>query len=166
MTTRTSGLAALTGALFLAIKAVGILVTGAQVPFLFEAAPACLGLCVLTLPRALGLEGRRRVATGLAGGVALAAGLVAVVADVIGEVWGPGLGVAMLAVSVGAVVAGWQPRGWTDRALLAAGVVPYPALLLGGALEPLDERLLEVGLLPIAATWAWVGIRLLRGGTG
>ena len=166
MTRWASGIAALTGAVFLAIKALGILATGEQVPFLFEAAPACLGLAVLTLPGSVDLHGGRRTATIVAGGVAVAAGVVALAADVAGEVWGPGLGVAMLAVTTGALVAGWSPDDWTDRALLVAGVAPFPSLALGGVLEPFDERLLEVGLLPISAAWAWVGLRLLRGRTG
>ena len=166
MTRRTSGLAALTGATFLAIKSLGILVTGEQVPFLFEAAPACLALCVLTLPDALGMTGRRAMVTTVVGGMSVAVAVASFLAGLVEEVWGPGLGLAMLGVSVGSLVAGWRPQDWTDRALLVAAVVPYPALLLGAALEPVDERLLEVGLLPIAAAWAWVGIRLLRGRVG
>ena len=69
----------------------------------------------------------------------------------------------MLGVSAGALVAAWSPSDWTDRALLVAAVTPFPATALGGALEQIDERLLEIGLLPIAAAWSWVGIRLLRG---
>jgi len=166
VTRRISGLAALVGATFLAIKSLGILVTGEQVPFLFEAAPACLGLCVLTLSDARGTTGQRPTVTTAVGGMSLAVAVASFVADLAGEEWGPGLGLAMIGVSVGALVAGWRPQGWTDRALLAAAVVPYPALLLGGALERVNERLLEVALLPVAAAWAWVGIRLLRGRVG
>ena len=166
MTRRTSGLAALTGAAFLAIKSLGILVTGEQVPFLFEAAPACLALCVLTLAGALGMTGRRATVTTVIGGLSVAVAVAALLTDLAGELWGLGLGLAMLGVSAGALVAAWSPSDWTDRALLVAAVTPFPATALGGALEQIDERLLEIGLLPIAAAWSWVGIRLLRGRAG
>ena len=155
-------MAALTGAAFLVIKSLGILVTGEQVPFLFEAAPTCLGLCVLTLPGALGLTGRRATLTAVIGGMSVAVAVAALLADVTDEVWGVGLGLAMLGVSAGCLVAAWDPADWTDRALLVAAVAPFPATALGGALEPIDERLLETGLLLIAAAWAWVGVMLLR----
>jgi hypothetical protein len=153
----------LVGAGFFAIKAGGILATGEQVPWLFEAAPAVLGLCILTLPGALGLTGTRSAVTAMVGGSAIAIDVAALVADATGEEWGLGLAFAMIGVSTGALVAGWDPRGWMDRALLTAGVAPFVGLALGGALEAVDERLLEVGVLLIAAAWAWVGVLLLRG---
>ncbi|RYP81048.1 hypothetical protein EKO23_24130 [Nocardioides guangzhouensis] len=159
---RISGLAALVGAGFFAIKSVGVLATGEQVPFLFEAAPAVLGLCVLTLPGALGITGGRSAVVAMVGGMVIAVGVAALVADAAGEDWGPGLGLAMLGASVGAVIAGWGRQDWTDGALLVAGLMPVPALALGGILQLADDRLLEVGLLLIAAAWAWVGVRLLR----
>ena len=159
---RTSGFAALGGAGFFTVKSVGILATGGQVPYLFELAPALLGLCVLTLPGALGMTGGRASVTAMIGGMVIAVTLAAVLADLVGEVFGPGLGVAMLGVSAGALIAGWDPKDWTDRALLVAAVAPFPALALGGALETIDERLLEIGLLLVAAAWVWVGVALLR----
>ena len=159
---RTRGISALVGAGFFAVKSGGILATGEQVPYLFETAPACLGLCLLTLPAATGLPGPRASATVAIGGMVIAVTLAAVLADIVGELWGPGLGLAMFGVTAGALTAGWNPDDWTDRALLVAAVVPFPALAVGGALETVDERLLEIGLLLIAAAWAWVGVALLR----
>jgi hypothetical protein len=160
---RTSGLAALLGAGCFAVTAVGTLVTGDRVPWLFEVAPPVLGLCLLLLPTALGLVGSRGAVTAMVGGMVMAVGAAAVVADVVGESWGPGVAIAMIGVSTGALVAGWDPRSWMDRALLAAAVSPFVGLAVGGALEDVDDRLLDLGLFLVAGAWAWVGALLLRG---
>lgn len=43
------------------------------------------------------------------------------------------------------------------------GLSVVPALLIGGLLAAIDERLLEIGLLGYAAAWGLAGFSLVRG---
>jgi hypothetical protein len=53
-------------------------------------------------------------------------------------------------------------RRAADRLAWWIGAVLLPAVLLGGVLTVLDERLLELPLAVIAALWIWLGGLLLR----
>jgi hypothetical protein len=53
-------------------------------------------------------------------------------------------------------------RSSTDRLAWWIGAVLLPAVLLGGALTVVDEKLLELPLAFIAALWIWLGGLLLR----
>ena len=158
-----SGAALLTGAALLAVKSMAILMTGDQPPLLFEVSPLFLGLGVLLLAPALDLAGSRKRIVQVLGLISLLAGAISAVTELTGEVWGPGIGTATLAAIAGAVVSGWRPGDdRRKRALVLVGLVVLPALILGGVLSEIDERLLEIGLLAYAAAWGLAGLRLVR----
>jgi len=157
-----SGLALLIGATLIAVKSVAILATGDQPPLLFEIAPFFFALGVLGLAPALGLIGARRRVVPALGVVSLVAAAVAVITELTGEVLGAALGVATLGAITGTLVSGWRPGGdQAKRALVLVAVAVVPTMLVGGILEEINERLLEVGLLGYALVWAWAGQRLV-----
>lgn len=153
----------LAGAALLAVKSLAILITGDQPPLLFEISPFFLGLGVLLLARALELGGSRSWVVPLLGLISLLAGAVTAVSEMVGEVFGPAIATASLAAIAGAVVSGWHPGGDDrKRALVLVGLSVVPALLIGGLLAAIDERLLEIGLLGYAAAWGLAGFSLVR----
>jgi hypothetical protein len=157
-----SGAAILFGASLMAVKSLAILASGVQPPLLFEAAPAFLGIGVLLLSPALDLHGTRRWIVAVLGLIATVVGFVAAATEIAGEVSGAALGISTLAAVTGAVVTGWRPRGDVRRrALVVVGLVVIPAMLIGGMLSEIDERLLEVGLLAYAGAWGIAGFRLI-----
>lgn len=157
-----SGSALLTGAALIAVKSLAILITGNQPQLLFEISPLFLGLGVLLLSPALELEGSRRWIVPVLGLTSLLAGAASAVTEIAGEVFGPAIATATLAAICGAVVSGWNPRGDArKRALLLVGLAVVPAMVVGGMLSEINERLLEIGLLGYAAVWGLAGFRLL-----
>jgi hypothetical protein len=79
-----------------------------------------------------------------------------------GDVFGPAIAVASLAAIAGTLVSGWRPAGDpTRRALVLIAISVVPAMLVGGILSEIDERLLEIGLLGYALAWAYAGVKLL-----
>ncbi len=159
-----SGSALLIGAALIAVKCVTILITGDQPPLLFEISPMFLGLGVLLLAPALDLEGSKRWIVSALGLTSLIVGVVAAVTEFAGEVFGPAIATATLAAIGGAVVSGWHPRGDSrKRALLLVGLAAVPAMVLGGLLSEINERLLEIGLLGYAAVWGHAGFGLVEG---
>ena len=163
---KVGGWAALAAALLWGVKAASILLTGYQPPVVFEAAPPLFGLAVFSL--ALGSATRRRRTAQVLGLVACVAGLVALASELAGEVWGPAIAGAMVAALAGLVLIGLDTRRASGRAgtagklALAIGLGTMPAVLLGGLLATIDERLLEVPLLFLACLWGWLGTLLLR----
>lgn len=157
-----SGCALLGGAALLAVKGIAILITGDQPPLLFEISPFFLGLGVLLVGPALDLGGNRRWIVPALGLTSLLAGAAAAITDLAGEASGPAIATATLAAIGGAVVSGWHPGGDTrKRALVLVGLSVVPALLVGGILSEIDERLLEIGLLSYATVWGLAGFRLV-----
>jgi hypothetical protein len=161
----SGGLAAVAGGVLWGVKSLAILLTGDQPPLVFELAPPLFGLAVATL--AFDRRNGRRARWALAlGCVAVVAGSAAVLSDLVGELWGPAIALAMIAVLVGLILLGMAPKrtpvgsvGWVA---LAIGLGTVPALLVGGALSLIDERLLEVPLVLLAGLWIWLGGLMLR----
>jgi len=157
---RLGGLAAFLGGAAWTVKGVVILVVGDQPPLLFEMAPALFGMGLLgvasrTMPRSR----RRTAATGLAA-AAVVAGLVALVSDRAGE-FNPALVISSLALLVGLCTL--PRRGeWPAQLAWWIGVALVPAVLVGGMLSEVDERLLEVPLTCLGVAWMTVGWALLR----
>ncbi len=161
------GAAAALGGLCYVIKGGVILVTGDQPPVLFELATVLLALGL----RALYLRLRD---VGRGGGVAGPLTTVVLVAATISTVGslstredtaavGVALAVSSLGLVVGLVVLGRIARrdpelapGWRDVPW-ALGLATIPLIMVGGALESLDERLLEIPLVLIGVGWMAVG---------
>lgn len=157
-----AGATLLVGGTLIAIKCIAILLTGDQPPVLFEVSPLFLGFGMLLAASALELDRLRRRAVQVLGVVAVVAGAVSGVTELVGSVFDPAIGIASLAAILAAVVGGWRPHGDVrKRALLLVGLVVIPALVVGGVLSELNERLLEIGLLGYAGVWALAGIRML-----
>jgi hypothetical protein len=71
--------------------------------------------------------------------------------------------VATLAAIAGTLVSGWRPGGDpAKRALALIPIAVVPAILIGGILEEVNERLLEIGLLGYAMVWTWAAFMLVR----
>jgi hypothetical protein len=161
----SGGLAAVAGGALWTVKSLSILLTGDQPPLVFELAPPLFGLVVVAL--AVDRRHGSRASWALAlGCVAVVAGSAAVLSDLAGELWGPAIALATIAVLVGLIllgmVSGRRPIGSVEWVALAIGVMTVPALLVGGALSLIDERLLEVPLLLLAGMWIWLGGLMLR----
>jgi hypothetical protein len=89
------------------------------------------------------------------------AATVAATTEIAGNLWGPSIAVAVLAVVAGLLLLDRRRRP-TDRLAWWIGAVLLPAVLLGGVLTVVNERLLELPLAFIAALWIWLGGLLLR----
>lgn len=160
---RLGGVAAVLGGLAWAVKGAMILVGLDQPPLLFEAAPVLFGIALLGVAYSSRPPSRRRKASlGLAA-VSVLAGLAALVSDLVGEVAGVALAVSSLTLLMGLLA---LPRDGRRPAPLAwwIGVATVPALVVGGILSALDERLLEVPLVCLGLAWMVVGWTALRPG--
>ena len=161
----SGGLAAVAGGALWGVKSLNILLTGDQPPLVFELAPLLFGLAVTALA-AVDRRHASRARWALAlGCVAVVAGSAAALSDLAGELWGPAIAVAMIAVLVGLILLGSasrSPIGSVEWVALAIGLVTVPALLVGGALSLIDERLLEVPLVLLAGMWIWLGGLMIR----
>ncbi len=159
------GLSAVAAGALWGVKSLNILLTGDQPPLIFELAPPLFGLAVAALAFDRRHESRARRALVL-GCVAVVAGSAAVLSDLAGALWGPAIALAMIAVLVGLILlgsaSGRSPIGSVEWVALAIGLVTVPALLVGGALSLIDERLLEVPLVLLAGMWIWLGGLMLR----
>lgn len=157
--------AAIVGGLLWVVKGGAILLGYGQPEYAFEIAPLLFALVTLGLTRWLPRNRARRVATVLAV-TAVSACLVAAVSSVVaGHVLGPDLGIGVLAVTAALVVLGLRLRG-RDVAVgglsLLLGVGTLPAVIVGGALSAIDERLLEVPIVVIGVVWITLGVALLQ----
>jgi hypothetical protein len=166
---RIGGLAALSGGLLWGAKSASILLTGYQPPVVFDVAPVLFALTVVALASGLG-TGIARAAQAV-GGIAFVAGAVALASELSGEFWAPALAGTMAGVIVGLAMVGVEIRRGPEsnrtvgNLSLVLGLVFAPAVLIGGVLSTLGERLLEVPLLLLAGMWAWLG-RLMVGSRG
>lgn len=160
-----AGLAAGVGGGLWVAKATAILVTGEQPEYIFEVAPLFLALGLVGLhARVRGRGGRpARVGGMLAwAGVALGATTAAVsVATTDGEAFPLDFTFPLTMLSVlGALVllgiavrrADALPGRWRSLPLaIVAGVIPF--MIVGGVLETISERLLEIPLVLFGLAW-------------
>ena len=157
---RLGGVAAFLGGLAWTLKGSVILAGGDQPPLLFEAAPALFGVGLLSIAYCTKRDRRRDVALALSA-VATLAGLAALVSDMVGEVAGAALATSSVALLLGLLTLGRRGR-WPAPLAWGIGLAMVPALLVGGALSAIDERLLELPLVCLGVGWMAVGWAMLR----
>ena len=173
-----AGVASAVGGACWVIKGVAILVTGDQPPFLFEIAPLFLLIGLMGLRALLGHRGGRMAtvgvaALGLAALMGIATWLLSVTADDSRpagseEEFQPTLLVAFLALLTGLVLLGLVTRRtralgdrWSNLPLGLVAGAPIIAIV-GGALEAINERLLEIPLVLYGCGWMGLGYALIR----
>jgi hypothetical protein len=171
---RWAGLAAALGGVLWAAKGTAILLTGDQPEYIFELAPLFFALGLLALNGRV--EGGGGEAARFGGALAWSA-LALVLASaalyfVTGEDEGFPVGVtialAALSILAGLVLLGIAVRR-TDalpgrwRSLpLAIGAGAIPLMMVGGILEPIDERLLEIPIVLLGLAWSALGYAIWR----
>lgn len=160
------------GALWI-VKGGAILVAGYQPPLLFEAAALLFPVALLGLhSRLAGRGGRQARIGGALARLAAAAGVTTavyafLVRDPSGVLFGITIGVAGLATFLGLLLLGRAARDdrtfpppWTSLPF-AMGVAAIPAMtLIGGLLEAIHERLLELPLVAYGVAWVVLGVLL------
>lgn len=146
-------------------KGAAILLGFGQPEYAFEVAPLLFALATLGLARWVPRSRVRRVGTVLAITAVLSCLVAALSAAVSGGVLGPDLGIGVLTMTAALVVLGVPIR----HSGLAVGGLPFmlgvgtiPAVLVGGALSTIDERLLELPIVLIGLAWIAVGLALVR----
>lgn len=158
--------AAVLGGMFWMVKAVAILVTGVQPPLLFEVAPVLFALGLI------GLHARFRRGGGLSGMIGLVLACVSGSVAVLGVVTtSPSSGESFSAAILGSFLANLGalvflgvavrrervlPGRWSFLPL-TMGLATFPLVAVGGALESINERLLEVPLVLLALAWMGLG---------
>jgi hypothetical protein len=158
---RLGGVAAFLGGLAWTVKGAVILAGGDQPPLLFEAAPTLFGLGLMSVAHSTMPPGRRRgMALALSATAALS-GLAALVSDMVGEGAGPALVISSVALLIGLLTLERRQR-WPAPLAWYIGLAMVPALIVGGMLSEIDERLLEVPLVCLGAGWMAVGWAALR----
>lgn len=161
------GVCAFVGAGLMGYKGVAILVTGEQPDHAFEVAPFFFGVSALLLVSALINDlTRSRWLLLTLGWLAAVAGTVAAVAHFAGREDDFGdLGylvnlvstIVLLSLIGGAVRRKKLLGRWSFTPTMLALTIVL-AIPVGAVLESVDERLLEVALLGIAAGWTLLGI--------
>ncbi len=166
--------AALGGAAWL-IKAVAILATGDQPPLVFEVAPLMFALALLGMRAMLGA--RPQECTGVVGGWAAAVAAALAVASLAmtfgasssGEGFSPLTFSTFLCVLGGLILIGLASRHRTELARpvrvlpLLLGVFTFPLVAVGGVLEAVNERLLELPLVVLGLAWIVLGRSMWTG---
>lgn len=168
---RWCGWAAAVGGAMWAAKGLAILVTGSQPPLLFEVPLLLFPVGLLGLhARLRGQTGRLLAAGGVVSAIALVAGAAAVVMltidpDADGVVPGVAIAGSALGTVAGLVLLGLVARRaeifrppWHRLPLLIGLSIPILLTVVGGALAAIDERLLEVPLVLVAAAWVRLGV--------
>jgi hypothetical protein len=162
--------AAVAGGAMWFVKGSVILAVGDQPPLLFEAGALLFPLALIGLHHRLGGEGGRRARTGglsarlaAAGALAAAAyGVLAadpsdVVLGLLVAMTGLSTFVALLLLGLAARSTGALPSRW--RILPAAmGIAAIPSVtVVGGLLEAIHERLLELPIVAFGIAWVVLG---------
>lgn len=152
------------GGLFWILKAGAILLTGNQPPFLFEVAPMLFAGGLIGLHARI--DGRAGVVGTIGLGLAIVSGVTAVFALLIpsssgSESFSPLILGTYLTELGSLIVLGMAAR--RTRAIrwsllpLIVGIATFPLIAVGGALQMLNPRLLEIPILLLGATWVWLG---------
>lgn len=180
---RWAGVASSLGGACWVIKGMAILVTGDQPPFLFEIAPVFFLVGLMGLRARLGHEGGRMATAGivalyLAAALSVITWLLSVATDdsrttgTSEEEFMPTLFLAFLALLTGLTLLGLVTRRtralgdrWSNLPLALVLAAPVVAVG-GGALEAINERLLEVPLVLYGFGWMGLGYALIRVGRG
>lgn len=157
-----AGVAALLGGASWTIKAIAILSGGAQPALLFEVAPLAMGLALLGLAALPKVGPFARLSALFAGGLAVAAFATYLVMP---AHWMFNL--LFLAANLSVVVALWLVGGHVRRRdLLGArsrlprriALWTVPAMIAGGLIAEIDDRLLELPILLLGLAWCLLGI--------
>jgi hypothetical protein len=138
------------------VKGGAILVGLDQPPVLLELGVAAFSVTLVCVALAWG-----RRASLVLGVVALASGCVMLAEEAVGGDAGASILVSSLALVLGlALLGGRVPE---QRAARALGIATVPAVLVGGLLEMVDERLLEVPTVLLGLAWLLLGLALAGG---
>ncbi len=156
-----AGVVAATGGLAWAVKAAAILATGDQPPVVFEAAPMFFGVALTALALTSELRGRHRKTAIALGVLTVTAGVVAGVTEAVGQVWGPAIAASSLCLIAGLLSLGRRGSSAAHTFAWWIGASILPALVVGGLLSAINERLLEVSILTLGLMWLWLGGILL-----
>lgn len=137
------------------IKGLAILALDEQPPVVFELALPLFGLSLVGVALLTSRGIRRTIVLGLAW-LAVVAGLVALVSEVLDIAWDESIAASSLALLAGQLT---LPRSGRAPAALTfwIGVGTLPALAVGGALAAIDERFLEIPLVCVGLAWMLVG---------
>jgi len=160
------GVTAAIGGLAWVVKAAAILATGDQPPLVFEVAPLSFGVALAALALTSDLRGGRRTTAIALGLLTVTTGVVAGVTEAVGQVWGPAIAASSLALIAGLLLLGRRSSSVPHRFAWWIGVSTLPALVVGGLLSAINERLLEVSILTLGLMWLWLGGILLTKGKG
>lgn len=177
---RWGGAAAVVGGACWAVKAASVLLTGDQPPILFEAGFVLFPVALVGLYAIMGRRGGRLALCGLV--LAVVAEVSAVVVG-LGVLLGPddlmpsedtvtvltpfivlaGIGTFAALLLLGLAVR--RTRAMTGRGQilpLALAVSAVPLMVIGGALESVNDRLLEGPLLLLGIAWIGLGVVVAR----
>lgn len=164
---RLGGFAAVAGGLAWIVKGGMILAVGVQPPLLFELGPALFAVGLLAVFLRLEPRGRIRQAGAVLAAFAVIAGAVSLVAPVDDGDFSLALLVSSVALIAGLTLLGVAARreslfgpGAASSLPLYLGLGTIPALMVGGGLAVIHERLLEIPVVLLGVLWAYLGIRL------
>ncbi len=132
---------------------------------MFEAAPLFFGITLTTLALTSDLRGGRRKTAIALGLLAVTAGVLAGVTEAVGQIWGPAIAASSLALIAGLLLLGRRASSASHRFAWWIGASILPALVVGGLLSAINERLLELSILTLGLMWLWFGGILLLEGT-
>jgi hypothetical protein len=135
------------------VKGGAILLGLDQPPVLLDLGVACFPVTLTCLA----ILARRRPSLVL-GVLAMASGLVALVAEIAGDELDPAILVSSLALVAGLFLLGGTTL--EQRRARALGVATVPALLVGGLLGVWGERLYEVPVVALGLAWLLLGLSL------
>ena len=127
------------------------------------------GVALTALALSSDLRGGRRKTAIALGILSVTAGVVAGVAEAIGQVWGPAIAASSLALIAGLLLLGRRSSSPSHTFAWWIGVSILPVVVVGGLLSAINERLLEVSILTLGLMWLRLGAILLtmgrRGGS-
>jgi hypothetical protein len=158
------GLAAITGGVLWVVKGVGILLTGEQLPLVFEAAMLLFALGLLGLHARLGGRASSLEKVGaLVAYVSVVSAVVAIVAPLTPFIavagFGPLLGLVLLGIAT--LQTRIFPPPWSILPLVMGLGTPILILAGGGLLATINERLLEIPIVLVGLAWMLLGYSVL-----